>query len=218
MEIQALLSLAKRGCCEKMVEVSSSELAEDLSTSQQTASRRIKQLDDEGYVNREILRRGQRIKLTPKGAELLRQMYADLDKVFKNIGSSAYIITGEVTSGMGEGRYYMGIPGYKEQFTKKLGFEPYPGTLNLRLITPEDIKIRQTLENLTGIEIKEFSYNRRTFGAVKCFKAVIEGVEGAVVIPARTHHGLNTIEAIASKRIRSIAKLKDGDLVTVKIQ
>lgn len=217
MDMLALLALAKHGCANGLQELSSSKLAEELSVSQQTASRRIKELLDEGYIVREVLPKGQRIKLTSKGTKALRHIHFDLDKIFEDISPSVYPITGQITSGIGEGRYYMEIPKYKEGFTKSLGFTPYPGTLNLRLVTQEDMKIRQTLQDLEGIEIKEFKYQNRTFGSVKCFRAIIEGVEGAVVIPARTHHGFNTLEAIAPTKIREEVDLKDGDLVTVKV-
>ncbi|MFQ5815401.1 MAG: DUF120 domain-containing protein [Candidatus Hydrothermarchaeaceae archaeon] len=217
MDMLALLALAKHGCANGLQELSSSKLAEELSVSQQTASRRIKELLDEGYIVREVLPKGQRIKLTSKGTKALRHIHFDLDKIFEDINPSVYPITGQITSGIGEGRYYMEIPKYKEGFTKSLGFTPYPGTLNLRLVTQEDMKIRQTLQDLEGIEIKGFRYQNRTFGSVKCFRATIEGVEGAVVIPARTHHGFNTLEAIAPTKIREDVDLEDGDLVTVKV-
>ncbi|MEE8168351.1 MAG: DUF120 domain-containing protein [Candidatus Hydrothermarchaeales archaeon] len=217
MEMFALLALAKHGCSERMLEISSSQLAEDLSISQQTASRRIKELLNEGYIVREILPRGQRIRLTSKGSEFLRQIHMDLDNILEDVGPSTYPVTGQVTSGMGEGRYYMETPGYKNQFIKKLGFTPYPGTLNLKLITQEDTRIRQQLQDIGGIKITGFSYNGRTFGSVKCFRASINGIEGAVVIPSRTHHDFNTLEAIAPEKIRDAAGLKDGDLVTIKV-
>lgn len=218
MDITALLSLAKHGCCEKMVDISSSRLAGELKTSQQTASRRIKELESEGYVSRELLPKGQKIRITPKGMAVLRQLHSDLDKVFEMAEPSAYSISGEVISGIGEGSYYMKIPGYKKQFVQKLGFRPYPGTLNLKLKSGEDVKLRQALQDFEGIAIEGFTYNRRTFGPAKCFRASIGGVEGAVVIPARSHHGFNSLEVIAPEKIRDAAKLKDGDVVIVEVE
>lgn len=217
MDVPALFALAKHGCADSLLEISSSKLAKELSVSQQTASRRIKELLDEGYIVREMMPKGQRVKLTAQGIKTLRHLHFELDKIFEDLGSSVYTLTGQLISGMGEGRYYMEIPKYKEGFRKSLGFTPYPGTLNLRLVTQEDIRIRQTLQDLEGIEITGFTFKNRTFGSVKCFKAAIDGVEGAVVIPARTHHGFNTIEAIAPAKIRDSIGIKDGDLVTVKV-
>ena len=47
------------------------------------------------------------------------------------------VLTGRVKSGLGEGRYYMSQKGYRAQFAKRLGIDPYPGTLNLRLSRAE---------------------------------------------------------------------------------
>ena len=216
MDVLALIAIAKY-TRHKAADVSSSKLAGDLKVSQQTASRRIKELESEGYIIREILPRGQRVKMTPKATEVLRRIHVDLDKALKDLDSCVYNVTGEVVSGMGEGRYYMELSGYKNQFIERLGFKPYPGTLNLRLKTEEDIRGRQILRDIEGIEINGFVSGERTFGPVKCFIAKIDGVEGAVIIPMRTHHGFNTLEVIAPENIRERLGLNDGDIVTVKV-
>lgn len=216
MDILALTTIAKHAC-HRATDVSSGKLAKELKVSQQTASRRIKELETGGYIIREILPRGQRVRLTSKGTEVLRRLHLDLEKALKDIDSCVYNVTGEVISGMGEGRYYMELPGYKKQFIGRLGFTPYPGTLNLRLKKEEDVRGRQILRDLEGIEIKGFTSGERTFGPVKCFMAKIDGVEGAVIIPMRTHHGFNTLEVIAPENIRDKIGLSDGDTVTVKV-
>lgn len=217
MDIMALLSLAKRGCCEKMIRVSSSELARDMSTSQQTASRRIKELEDAGYITREILPRGQLIRITSRGREVLTRLHKDLSSVLETCESATYTVNGVLVSGLGEGRYYMEKENYKKQFKEKLGFTPYPGTLNLELKNKEDIRVMHTLHDAHGIEINGFTEDNRTFGSVKCFKALTEGMESAVVIPMRSHHGFNILEVVAREKIRDFVSLQDGDIVTVKI-
>lgn len=217
-DLLALLALAKLGCAEKYVLVSSSRLAKELDVSQQTAARRLKQLEDRGYAAREISPRGQSVRLTSKGVEKLRELQSELGKIFESYGQHAFVISGEVSSGMGEGRYYMELEGYKRQFKEKLGFEPYPGTLNLRLKKQEDIGARRALQNLSGIQISGFQNAGRTFGAVKCFRAAIGKTSGAVIIPARSHYGFETLEVIAPKKIRSAERLKEGSVVTVKVE
>ncbi|MFQ5975513.1 MAG: DUF120 domain-containing protein [Candidatus Hydrothermarchaeales archaeon] len=213
----ALITLAKLGAYKKRVEISSSEFALRLGTSQQTASRKIKTLEDDGYIEREILPRGQRIKITEKGGEALQKIYKDLNCAFDEKSATTYIIQGVLTSGMGEGRYYMERDGYRNQFKAKLGFDPYPGTLNLRLKGKDDIRKRRDLQDLDGISIDGFTLDHRTFGSAKCFKATIEDVNGAVVIPKRTHHGFDTLEVIAPQKIRDQIDLKDGDVITVEV-
>lgn len=216
MDILALIAIAKQAR-HRAADVSSSELAKELKVSQQTASRRLKELESEGYITREILPKGQRIRMTPKATEVLRRLHVDLEKALKDIDSFVYDVTGEVISGMGEGKYYMELSGYKDQFMERLGFMPYPGTLNLRLKTGEDVKARQILNDLEGIEIEGFTSGERTFGPVKCFMAKMNGVDGAVIMPVRTHHGFNTLEVIAPENIRKRLKLSEGDTLTVKV-
>jgi riboflavin kinase len=213
-----LLALAKRGCCEGSVEVSSQLLGRELNVSQQTASRRLRDLERKGYIMREVHPRGQRIRFTSRGVKTLKELYTDLQEIFSPHGPETYYLTGEVFSGLGEGRYYMQLKGYREQFQEKLGFTPFPGTLNLRLKTEEDIKLKERLMEHRGILIDGFENGDRTYGSAKCYPAEIEGVEGAVIIPSRSHYTLSTLEFIAPVKIREEIGLKDGDIVTVKVK
>jgi riboflavin kinase len=217
MDIPALLKIAARGGLEKPVQISSSKLAGDLGTSQQTAARRLKALEDNGHVSRVINPRGQAIRITSKGKELLGGIYHDLSTVFGK-DPATFTICGTITTGMGEGEYYMKMEEYTNQFSDKLGFKPFPGTLNLKLKGDEDIRTRHRLSDLPGILIDGFKKESRTFGSVKCFRADFEGIKGAVIIPARTHHSSDTIEVIAPDKIRSKLELDEGDRVCVRLR
>jgi len=213
---ELLVNIAKRGGAEKSIELSSKELGKELRISQQSASRKLKEIEEKGYIHRELTPKGQRIRLSKKGAEAMNQIYSELANIFKK--ASHLVICGEVVSGLKEGGYYMRVPEYKDQFKRKLGFSPYPGTLNLKMKNEEDIKSRQELERFGGINIEGFIKDGRTFGSVKCFRAKLGTFLGAVIMPARTHHGLNTLEFISKEKIRSKLNLKDGDEVCVKIE
>ncbi len=217
MDLQILLNVASKGALQGAVEISSSQLAKDLGTSQQTAARRLKSLEDEGLISRIVVHKGQTVRITDKGRELLGGIYLDLSTAFGE-GRGPYTICGIVSSGMGEGEYYMRMEDYKSQFQEKLGFEPYPGTLNLKLKGNGDLKARQELGSYPGLRINGFSAHGRTFGTVKCFRADIEGIEGAVVMPSRTHHDPDTLEVIAESKIRDMLKITDGDRICVKIR
>ena len=119
---------------------------------------------------------------------------------------------------MGEGAYYMGLKGYTKQFKSKIGYVPYPGTLNVRL----DQKIHQEaikqFETLNGVKIKSFSDGKRTYGWVKCFTAKLNNSTNCeLIILERTHHDDSIIELISKSCIRKTAKLKDGSKVSIKI-
>ena len=52
-------------------------------------------------------------------------------------------LEGEVTSGLGKGKYYMSKQVYQEEFDDKLGFRPFPGTLNLKVDEEERKKFEE---------------------------------------------------------------------------
>ena len=127
----ALKALKSLGGSRSLISISSSELAEYMKISQQSASRFILDLLRGGYIIRQMNGRKQDISITEKGVALLVKEYADLSVILeKPVKMKLY---GNVQSGLGEGRYYISRKGYIVQFQEKLGFIPYLGTLNLLL-------------------------------------------------------------------------------------
>jgi len=57
----------------------------------------------------------------------------------------------------------------------------------------------------------------RTYGAVKAFRARVRGVEGAVVMPERTHHPTDVIEVVAPVKLRDVLGLRDGDRIEIEV-
>jgi riboflavin kinase len=124
-------------------------------------------------------------------------------------------VRGRVVTGLGEGRYYISREGYRKAFSTLLGFDPYPGTLNVE-VEPLDREKVQEAKDLDGILIPEFQSEGRTFGAVKCFRAEIMGVEAAAIFPLRSHH-VHVLELISPHHLRERLALKDGAEVQVRI-
>ena len=102
-----------------------------------------------------------------------------------------------------------------DQFKEKIGFIPHPGTLNVKIKNVEKNKLR-LLKNFDGVTINSFQTTRRTFGSVRCFKAEINNVKGAMVLPSRGHYS-NIIEFISPMYLRGKLGLKDGDQVEIII-
>ena len=140
-DLQCLKAIALRGGCKGPVFVSTQSIGELLAISQQTASRRLKGLESAGLVTRTIAADGQHVTITRAGEEELRHEHQDYCRIFSDQNKS-YSLSGTVVSGIGEGKYYMSLPAYKQQFKVVLGFEPYPGTLNIRL-SPSSITVRK---------------------------------------------------------------------------
>jgi riboflavin kinase len=215
-----LFILAKLSAINEKIEISSKQLAKEISTSQQTASRRIIELEKLGWIIREPRGTGHSIKITREGQEELKKVHNDLKAIFEKALKTVEI-EGELFSGMEEGGYYVTREGYKKQFLEKLGFkEIYPGTLNLKLKTEENIKNRKIiLDNKSfGIKIDGFKNEDRTYGPVTCFKCVVNGkIHGALLEIERTHWEENVVEIISPIYIRGELKINDGDRVKVKI-
>lgn len=214
-DLSYLKAIALMGGCRMQVFVSSQIIADTLHTSPQTASRRLKALETQGLIHRSLSPEGQHIILTKQGEEELRREYLDYCRIFSE-GNGVYMLTGSVISGLGEGKYYMSLAGYRQQFGSLLGFEPYPGTLNIRL-SPSSLPVRKKVEALSWIRIKGFSADSRTFGDARCLPCRIGSVPCAIVLPGRTHYPEDIIEVIAPVALRRQLGVEDSDTVTVEV-
>jgi riboflavin kinase len=213
-----LLKLAEMGAHRRTAKISTEYLAGKLDASQQTASRYLIELDNIGWIKRTITPEGCLIKITDTGIKELKKLYSNLRFLMEAAYPPSITLEGVVFTGLGEGSYYISKGPYKKQFIEKLGFEPYPGTLNLKLTTDYDIKTRSELEAYPAIEIEGFKNEDRTFGPVKCYPAIIENeVRGALVLALRSHYDASVIEIIAPVFLRKHLKLKDGHKTKVEV-
>ncbi|SEN63958.1 CTP-dependent riboflavin kinase [Halorientalis persicus] len=218
-ELATLKLLALEGALEGQEKVSCSVLAEDLDASNQTASRRLQRLDDADYVEREMVSDGQWVEITGEGESALRREYADYRRIFER--DAAIELQGFVTSGMGEGRHYISLPGYMEQFIEKLGYEPFAGTLNVDL-TDESVRARAGMASLEPVTIEGWEDDERTYGPAFCYPASVEVGDSIyepahVIAPERTHHDEDQLEVIAPEKLREAIGLEDDDEVTINV-
>ncbi len=212
-QVDTLKQIALRGGVAEYVSMSSKDLGRALGVSQQSASQRILELVNDGMILRDLASRRQRVRVSPKGLDALRREYADYQRIFEVRERLALV--GRATSGLGEGAFYMRQKGYREQFRKKLGYEPYEGTLNVKVQGPDVSKL-QILVEAGGIPIDGFEANGRTFGGARCFPSTLRGVRCAVILPIRSHY-TDTIEVISKEYLRGRLGIADGDAVTLEL-
>ncbi|MDI6885760.1 MAG: DUF120 domain-containing protein [archaeon] len=217
----SLRKLALLGAIAQPIKLSSGHFAEAIKSSVQTAARRLQELEREGLVHRRIIADGQWIILTTKGIEQLKKEYYEYQKIFFSRTNIEVEIAGRLITGLGEGKYYTTLEGYKRQFEAKLGFIPFPGTLNLSLDS-QSVAARKKLDVRKGIEIEGFESEKRTFGGGKCFlckivKKEAEGIKSAVIIPDRTHYPDDVLEIISPIYLRHELQLKDGDEIRTRV-
>ncbi|MDD4126062.1 MAG: DUF120 domain-containing protein [Methanomicrobium sp.] len=198
-----------------LVSGSSQKLAEFFKMSAMTVSRRLASLEKDNLITRTVRPDGQYFIITRFGEDLLKKEYADYKILFEE-NSGILWIDGEVISGLGEGRYYVSIPGYVKQFKEKLGFEPYPGTLNIR-IDPAGVGTRKKAEFHGWVDIDGFTADDRTFGSARCLLCRINGYKCAVIVPGRSHYPDDIIEVISEVRLREKLNLTDGSRVKVEV-
>ncbi|AJM92036.1 DUF120 domain-containing protein [Nitrosopumilus piranensis] len=220
LKIQHILTLSyllSKGAKHNYVTITTSSLGKNIKKSQQSASKHLLELEQNQFIDRIISGRNISVKITSKGFSEMVKLSAILQKSLDSFPSHIEL-KGTLISGMGEGAYYMGLKGYTKQFKSKIGYIPFPGTLNVRL----DQKIHQEaikqFETLDGIKIKSFSDEKRTYGWVKCFPAKLNNsINCDLILLERTHHDNSVIELISKSCLRKTAKLKDGSKVTIKI-
>lgn len=219
-ELATLKLLALRGALDSEIKISCANLAADLDASNQTASRRLQRLDDLGLLDRETVGDGQWVAVTGTGERALREEYAAYRRLFEH--GTTVELDGTVTVGMGEGRHYISLPGYMEQFETRLGYEPFPGTLNVSL-TDESARARTALDAVSPVEIDGWEDDERTYGPAFCYPATVESggrkyERTHVIAPERTHHDADQLEVIAPIKLREELGLADGDSLTVRIE
>ena len=123
-------------------------------------------------------------------------------------------ITGVVFSDLGRAAAFMSVERVQRTFSEKLGFVPYPGTLNLRLKTDEAMASWQEARARRGIEIAS---EDPAHCHARCFLVEIEGKRrGAVILPEVEGYPSDKVELIAPVRLKDELGVKDGERVTIE--
>jgi CTP-dependent riboflavin kinase len=127
--------------------------------------------------------------------------------------SKQRILTGKIVSGVRQGAFFTQLDWFQEQCQEKLGFKPYPGTLNIKISTDKIPEI-EVLENEEGLE---FIPPDATFCSGKAFSVSIAGVHSAIIMPAAEVrvHGKNIVEVIAPINLKERLGVADGDSLTL---
>ena len=213
--IPTLKALALHGAANQFISISTRQFGKELGISQQMASNRLVKLAEMELIKRRRSgSRGQDILITREGLAILRKEFGDYQRIFQE--AKEVQIQGKVSSGLGEGQYYLAQAEYLSQIEEKLGFRPFPGTLNIT-VTPEEYSKLDLLPNSAIIQIGGFEAQGRTFGKADCIPVLIDKIECAIIIPKRSHH-TDVLEIISASQLREKLGLEDGDSVSVKVE
>lgn len=125
-------------------------------------------------------------------------------------------ITGRVMSGARRAAGFTQLDWVQEQCRLKLGFRPFPGTLNVE-VAAEDLAAVEALEMR---ECAVLLPPDPAFCEAKLFPLSVADVPGVLILPAKDVriHDQRVIEVMAPVNLREALALKDGDPVTIVIE
>jgi riboflavin kinase, archaea type len=222
LKLQHILTITQilmLGGRHNFVDVTTTDLAKAIKRSQQAASKHLLELENEGYIER--FRNGQkfRVRITDKGFFEIESILSIINSAIESVPDTI-AFEGNVISGMGEGAYYMSLDGYRKQFKDKLGYVPYPGTLNVKLVNQVFRNAKRELSKFPFIFIEGFSDNTRTYGWAKCYLAIINNnaiKNAAILLLERTHYDDSMLEVIAPCSIKQSIGVQNGDPISLKV-
>ncbi len=127
--------------------------------------------------------------------------------------------TGVIQSGMGRGANFIAMPIYHDIFSKLLNEDPFPGTLNLKLVGDPIEVINVAFEN--GKVFDDLEVDGKSFGGIITIPVRILGYEREIIAvgvrPLLTTHTSEIIEIVSGDHIRSTLRVKDGQTVEFEI-
>ncbi len=210
-----LYSLSRKGAIHTKTVLTTRELGEMMGISQQTASRRVSFCVDEGFVTRIHTAEGMLLQITDKGRQELIRIMTSLEIAFTP-PQDEVTIEGFISKGIGEGAYYIDV--YSSKLRNALGFKPYLGTLNVKVVDDDSRKAVGRMKNSPPLVLPGFRHKDRTFGDVICYRVKInDEIEGAVVIAQRTHHSEDILEVVAPVNIREALGLADDERIKLTL-
>jgi len=203
----------KLGASKTPIRISTTQLSEEIGGSQQSASRHLQVLEREGLLERKISTGGSKVTITSAGLAELDLVLQELKWHLEGKEAQTIIFEGEVVSGLFQGAYYISKEGYQRQIIHKLGFEAFPGTLNVK-IKEEEYNKRQKLERGPSIRLEGFKDEERAFGAARVYPCIInDEEEGAMIVAERSSHDYSVMEIISPQYLRRKMELADGDKI-----
>ncbi len=127
----------------------------------------------------------------------------------------SYVLSGTVMTGTQKAAFFTQLDWVKDQCATKLGFEPYPGTMNI-LLKESDIRLMAEIRNSAGVSLVPPDKN---FCSSQVYPVRIGNILGAIILPEQSVnvHGANVFEILAPVFLRAALNVEDGDLVSVTV-
>ena len=130
-------------------------------------------------------------------------------------------VQGVVFSDLGLARGFMSLEWARRAMQEKIGFDPYPGTLNLRVARDDALRRWKAVqEKLAPVVVPSPD---PSFCSSHYFMGFLTGWKGsnglreriAVVVPEIKEYPADKIEVIAARALKATYPIRDGDELTL---
>jgi riboflavin kinase, archaea type len=126
-------------------------------------------------------------------------------------------VSGTAFSGMGKGKYYVGLPEYQRRFEAALGYRPYPGTLNVKLSDRKVIERLGELRRSGGTKIPGFTLEGEQFSSLTCVDGTLADERITLLFIDITHYNETVAELISPVYLRGKLGIRDGDEIRFRL-
>jgi riboflavin kinase len=135
-------------------------------------------------------------------------------------GSRDILVKGVVFSDLGRAGAFLGLGWVRDAIRERVGFDPYPGTLNVRAQGADLIRWEQVRRHGGKIVLPSPD---PAFCNAFLFTGSLEGWESqsesreriAVVVPEVKEYPADKLEIIAAVSLKQTRSVRDGDALTV---
>jgi CTP-dependent riboflavin kinase len=124
-------------------------------------------------------------------------------------------LDGIVATGLGHGAQFMAIGWVRDAVRRLIGFDPYPGTLNVKLLDAGMVAAWRQIQG--GLALRLAPPPPEECGARLFRITVAPDIAAGIVVPDETRHAGDLLEVIAAIHVRSRLGLRDGDHVTMRV-
>lgn len=128
---------------------------------------------------------------------------------------------GTIFSDLGQASLFMSLGWVQKSLAQRLGYAPYPATLNVRPKSPEDAQLWQDVQKYSASAPLStghggFCHARLYFVRIQDSLARNEAIRGAVLVPEVADYPVNKIEVIAPVRLKEAFGVVDGDQLVLE--
>lgn len=126
------------------------------------------------------------------------------------------VLQGAVEVGTGEAAAFMSLEWVRRAVLDTVGFDPWPGTLNVRLVDAEMVERWREIRRHHSLPLIPPSPEQC---GGRLVPVVVSGdVPAAVIVPDITRYGAHVLEVIAPVHLRSCLWLRNHDLLTLRYE